>query len=314
MLITPASLDTIFNAFKLTFQGGFDEAESHWADIAMQVSSSTEQETYAWMGQMPSLREWRGDRILKGVSAYGYTIVNRLWESTVPVPRTKIEDDSIGLFKPMFAMMGQSAKTQPYELIFGLLNAGMATPCYDGRYFFDPEHPTFDKMGSDTDATGAPLTVSNIQTPSQADTQAGIQPCPSWYLLDTSRPLKPFIFQERLKPEFTALTRPEEGTVFWKDQYVYGTRARNNVGFGLWQMAQMSTAPLTGSYYGQLRTAMTTLRGDGGRLLALKGTTLVVPPALEEAGRTLLNSAVINASSNPWVGSAKLVIAPWLAD
>ncbi len=301
MLVTPASLDAIFNAFKLSYQEAFAGAESQWGDVAMQVPSTTGQETYAWLGQSPALREWLGDRVAKSVSAYGYTIVNRKFESTVTVPRTTIEDDSIGVFKPLIADIGRATKEHPDELIFALLGAGALTPCYDRRYYFDPEHPTVDVNGAD-------ITVSNIQAPAPAD-QAG----PAWYLLDTSRPVKPFIFQERLKAEFQALTRPEDPDVFWKDQYAYGVRARHNVGFGLWQMAQMSTAPLTGSYYGQLRTALTTLRGDSGRLLGLKGTTLVVPPALEEAGRTLLNSAVINASSNPWVGSAKLVISPWLA-
>ena len=75
----------------------------------------------------------------------------------------------------------------------------------------------------------------------------------------------------------------------------------------------MSTAPLTGSYYGQLRATMSTMRGDSGRLLGVKGTTLVVPPSLEEQGRALLNSALIDASTNPWAGSAKLIISPWLA-
>ena len=301
MLVTPASLDSIFNAFKLTYQQAFDGAESQWPEVAMQVPSTTGQETYAWLGQSPRLREWLGDRIVKSVSAYGYTIVNRKFESTVDVPRTTIEDDSIGVFKPLVADLGRAAKEHPDELIFALLGAGGNVQCYDGHYFFDPEHPSVDVNAAD-------VTVSNIQAPQAADA-AG----PAWYLLDTSRPVKPFVFQERVKPEFQALVAPDSSNVFWKDEYSYGIRARHNVGFGLWQMAQMSTAPLTGAYYGQLRTALTTLRSDGGRLLGLKGTTLVVPPSLEEAGRTLINSAVINASSNPWVGSAKLVISPWLA-
>jgi phage major head subunit gpT-like protein len=301
MIITPGVLEGIFRGFNTTFNKAFEGAESQWGDVAMTVPSNSSELTYAWLGQSPRLREWLGDRIVKSVSAYGYTIQNRKFESTVEVPRTAIEDDTYSVFNPLVADIGRAAKEITDELIFSLLGAGDATLCYDGQYFFDPEHPSY---ASD----GTPLSVSNIQAPAGNDV-AG----PAWYLLDTSRPIRPFIYQDRIKPQFQALVKEDDPNVFWRDVYTYGVRSRGNVGFGLWQLAQMSTAPLTGSYYGLLRATMATVRGDEGRLLGVKGTTLVVPPALEEQGRALINSALIDATTNPWAGSAKLIISPWLA-
>jgi phage major head subunit gpT-like protein len=301
MIITPGVLEGIFRGFNTTFNKAFEGAESQWGDVAMEVPSSTSELTYAWLGQSPRLREWLGDRIVKSVSAYGYTIQNRKFESTVDVPRTSIEDDTFGVFNPLVADMGRAAKENPDELIFSLLGVGNSTVCYDGQYFFDSEHPSYAADGSE-------ITVSNIQGPAGNDTVG-----PAWYLLDTSRPIRPFIYQDRIKPQFQALVKDEDANVFWRDAYTYGVRARGNAGFGLWQLAQMSTAPLNGTYYGQLRATMATVRGDEGRLLGVKGTTLVVPPALEEQGRALISSALINASTNPWAGSAKLIISPWLA-
>lgn len=134
-----------------------------------------------------------------------------------------------------------------------------------------------------------------------------------WFLLDTSRPIRPFIYQQRVPPQFQHLTQDSDERVFMRDSYTYGVRARENAGFGLWQLAFASTAPLTSDYYAEARAAMTTIRGDEGRLLGVKATTLVVPPSLELAGRTLLKSALINASTNPWADSSKLIISPWLA-
>jgi len=57
------------------------------------------------------------------------------------------------------------------------------------------------------------------------------------YLFDTSRSVLPFIWQEHTGPEFAALTDPNSQHVFFKDEYVYGTRAIWGVGYGLWQMA-----------------------------------------------------------------------------
>ena len=301
MIVTPAVLDGIFRGFNTTFNKAFDGAESQWGDVAMLVPSNTSELTYAWLGQLPRLRDWIGDRIVKSVSAYGYTIRNRKFESTVEVPRETIEDDTWEVFGPLVSDLGRAAAENPDELIFQLLGQGASTTCYDGKYFFDPEHPGFD-------VNGKAVTVSNIQTPAGSDAEG-----PAWYLLDTSRPIRPFIYQQRIAPQFQRMDQENNERVFWRDVYTYGVRSRGNVGFGLWQLASVSTAPLNGDYYGELRAAMTTLRGDEGRLLGVKGTTLVVPPALEEAGRALRPSPVINARPTPWAGSAKLIISPWLA-
>lgn len=55
-----------------------------------------------------------------------------------------------------------------------------------------------------------------------------------WYVADTSRPLKPLIFQERSRPEFTARTDPATSDhAFMRDEYVYGTRSRGAAAYGL---------------------------------------------------------------------------------
>ena len=61
-----------------------------------------------------------------------------------------------------------------------------------------------------------------------------------WFLLDVSKPVKPFIVQERRAAEFTALDKPDDENVFMKNAYLYGTSWRGNVGYALWQLAYMS--------------------------------------------------------------------------
>jgi phage major head subunit gpT-like protein len=58
----------------------------------------------------------------------------------------------------------------------------------------------------------------------------------NWFLLCTKRAIKPIIFQSRVPVEFTALEGNSENG-FMRDEYLYGVRARYNVGFGLWQFA-----------------------------------------------------------------------------
>ncbi len=59
-----------------------------------------------------------------------------------------------------------------------------------------------------------------------------------WFLLDTKRPIKSIILQQRsdVPVEFTALDDPNASDSAWmRDRFYYGVRGRYNVGFGLWQ-------------------------------------------------------------------------------
>ena len=61
-----------------------------------------------------------------------------------------------------------------------------------------------------------------------------------WYLLDTSRAVKPFIFQLRQAPQFVQFNDPKAESVFRRRKFVYGVDARGNVGFSLWFLAAKS--------------------------------------------------------------------------
>jgi phage major head subunit gpT-like protein len=57
-----------------------------------------------------------------------------------------------------------------------------------------------------------------------------------WYVFCTKRFVKPIIFQNRVPVEFASLEGYTD-TGFMRDQFIYGVRARYNVGYGIWQLA-----------------------------------------------------------------------------
>jgi phage major head subunit gpT-like protein len=62
----------------------------------------------------------------------------------------------------------------------------------------------------------------------------------AWFLLDTKRPVRAVFLQMRREFEFEALEMNSE-TGFLRDKYLYGVRARYNVGYGDWRCAYGST-------------------------------------------------------------------------
>lgn len=298
MLINQASLRSLYTGYSTAFQGGFGSVSPMFERVATTVTSTTRENEYGWLGQMPRFREWIGDRHINSLKNHGYTIKNKSFEQTIGVDRDDIEDDNIGIYAPLFTELGRSAASFPDELVFPFLAGGFATKCYDGQYFFDSDHPVIDEAGAE-------------QSVSNTGGGAGT----AWYLLDVSRALKPVIYQSRKR--FDQLVRKDQETddnVFSRKEFVYGTDGRCNVGFGFWQMAYGSKQTLDAAAYAAARAAMGGFKGDGGRPLGIVPNLLVVPPSLEGAGKKILQSQLVNGGeSNPWAGTAELLVVPWLA-
>ena len=304
MLINSANLKTLFTAYNAAFKQGLGQAAGQWQQVATPVPSTTAAEEYAWLGALPGLREWLGDRVVHGIQGHGYTIKNRAFELTVAVPRNAIEDDQYGVYTPLMQEMGSAAGAHPDQLIFGLLAQGREELCYDGAPFFSTEHKVINAKGKE-------VKVANVDDDAGSD-------APSWYLLDTRRVIKPLILQNRKEPNFVSLVSETDENVFMRAEYLYGVDCRRNAGFGFWQLAYASNKELNAENVKAAATAMGTLTGDHGRPLGIKPDLLVVPKALEFPARDLLtaqlvpNAAGTATQSNTMAGYCDFLVADWL--
>ncbi|ODT20471.1 MAG: hypothetical protein ABS35_19585 [Kaistia sp. SCN 65-12] len=297
MLVNAANLASLRVGFKANFQRGLGQATSQRAIVATMVSSSLKEQKYGWLGKIPNVREWLGPRAVQNLEQHDYSIKEKKWELTVAVDKDDIETDNLGIYAPMFEEMGQSTGSHWDQLVFNLLKAGFTTTCYDGQYYFDTDHPVLD-------AAGTPQSVANT------DGGSGTP----WFLICGNRPLKPVILQTRKDFGFTSKDSPTDDNVFDNNEFVYGSDARGNVGFGFWQFAWGSKQTLNAANYAIARAAISGMKGDYGRPLGLMPTHLIVPPGLESAARKLLNSEnAAGGETNEWKGTAELVVVPWLA-
>ena len=287
MIVNPQTLRGIYVAFNTLFNKAFAQETPLYQQIATTTPSTTDAETYAWLGDIPGMREWIGDREIQNLTGSDYVIKNKDFELTVGVDRNAIEDDKVGLYNPSIQMLGQSAAMHPDELIFKLLAEGFATKCYDGTPFFSTEHKIGEKkvsnmthaklsldayvaaraaMMSLTNGKKRPLNlvpdmlvvppalekeardilVADFINGTKNTMQGTAKPLvvpqlaghdSAWYLLCTSRPIKPLIYQERKKAKFVSKTNETDDNVFMSKKFIYGADSRGNAGFGFWQMA-----------------------------------------------------------------------------
>ena len=281
------TLKTISKAFKDEFNRVFKEYPTNYDKVATVVKAKAISVDYAWLGDIPNMREWIGDRELKDLKAYKYTITKKRFEATIEIDRDHIIYDTLGVVKPRIQSMAAAAKTHYDELVFGLLEKNDI--CYDGKKFFG-EH----KLGKKTytNLFNLDLTQENflkvraflMSIRSESNRNLKIKPNllvippqleekalkilksdqidgttnitknmadilvsseltdeKSWYLTDTTKPIKPLILQISKPITFTAMDKPDDEAVFMRAAFRYGVDAEHNAGYGLWQLIAKST-------------------------------------------------------------------------
>jgi phage major head subunit gpT-like protein len=297
MIINNDALARLYTAFTAVFNAAFQETPTWYERVAMTVPASTRIMDYKFLLDFPMVREWMGDRQIGSLEPKAYQVETKDWEATIEVERNDIEDDQLGFYNPIVAALAQEARKHPEKLIADLMNNGFTTPCYDGKSFFATDHP----VGSGT--------ASNFG----GGTGTG------WYLLDSSRAIKPFIFQLRRAVQLVRMDRQDDEQVFMRKKFRYGVDYRGAAAYGLWQLAYSSKESLNATNYATARAAMMALANAEGRPLGIQPHLLLVPPSLEAQAREILQAQFIigdptagGSKTNIWQGTADLLVVPEL--
>lgn len=303
MLINKTNLTAVFINLKTTFNKAFEAAPSLWQKTTMLVPSGSSQNNYNWLSRFPRMRKWIGDKVVKALEAFTYSIANDDFEATVEVDRNDIEDDNLGIYAPMAQEAGFSSKQLPDEIDADLKNNAFAAACYDGQYFYDTDHPVKDADGVTQSVSNTDTAVLSNATKTAADASYGAArtaimkfkddegrplglipdtlevppaleatgrmlvendkladdtPNPykgtakllvnprltsdtAWFLHVTNRPVKPFVYQERKKPDFVQQINPDSDDVFMRKKFKFGAEARAAGGYAFWQLSYGST-------------------------------------------------------------------------
>ena len=182
MDITPSVLRNMRNTFSSLFRGAYDRTPVMYPQLCTTVPSTSGQNNYGWMAQLPKMREWIGARAFQNLITQAYVLENKEWELSFSVPRKDIEDENLGQYAMFVPAYGEAARKHPDELLFMLLKNAHQTSwtvtddsgtavlysglCFDGQPFFNASHPVNSKDSSKGTysnyvSTGQALTAAN---------------------------------------------------------------------------------------------------------------------------------------------------------
>jgi phage major head subunit gpT-like protein len=140
--------------------------------LAQEVPSSTAIEEYDWIGDIPGLTEWIGDRAEATIMAGSFRIANKDWASGIQIHRNEILDHKMAQIGNRVRALAQEAQYHYADLLAQvLLNGfdGTAFPdigdgiCYDGSFLFANDHSSEDGPAQ-TNLLGGAFSESTLET------------------------------------------------------------------------------------------------------------------------------------------------------
>ncbi|MBP7936743.1 MAG: Mu-like prophage major head subunit gpT family protein [Phycisphaerae bacterium] len=144
----------------------FEKTVVYYQDLATRIVSSSDAETYRWLGTVPRMREWGNGRLAKGLRTERYSVENLKYEATIEVDRDEIADDQTGQIRVRIGELARRAATHKDFLIGQLLTSGAGPGFhgYDGVPFFSGSHISGGSGAQDNDVTYAAAAADNLPT------------------------------------------------------------------------------------------------------------------------------------------------------
>lgn len=166
MDLTQPLLVSFFQQLDMRYQAAYARRKQFFQTYAEVCPSSTKQNVYSWLAELPGLRKWVGPKMARNIATRAYALVNDDWEDTYTIDRNDISDDVAGVYGRREELLGDAASRWPDDLMTDVLIKGTTTTCFDGQFFFDTDHPVdLDDSSQGTYAnllTSTPLTQQNF--------------------------------------------------------------------------------------------------------------------------------------------------------
>lgn len=167
MIINRDKLVGAYISFNTKFNDVLTNYTPLYTKIATVLPSSAAVETYNWLGLVPNMKKWIGEREIHKLAAEKYTIENFDYANGIEVTRDDLADDKLGLVQRRIgdlAKKGLDAIDAAVANVFN--NAFTATGglAYDGQFLVDSDHTSAGSGGtSQSNYTTAQLTEASLE-------------------------------------------------------------------------------------------------------------------------------------------------------
>lgn len=147
-ILDRAYLDAAYVTFSTLFDMQLQRTPTVFQDLCTVIPVSSTVTEFKWLGDVPKMTEWIGQRAINKLQAETHQIRTRNWANGIEVERDDLDDDKLGLIAPRISQLASEGMWHIEDLVFDILNdalengagGGSLALCYDGQPLFDTDH------------------------------------------------------------------------------------------------------------------------------------------------------------------------------
>lgn len=141
-------LDAAYVTFSTLFDMQLVRTPTNFQDLCTVIPVSSTVTEFKWLGDVPKMTEWIGQRAINKLRAETHQIRTKNWANGIEVERDDLDDDKLGLIQPRITQLASEGMWSIEDLVFDIINdalssgtgGGTIALCYDGQPLFDGDH------------------------------------------------------------------------------------------------------------------------------------------------------------------------------
>lgn len=171
-LLNRAILEAAYTTYSTLFDMALANTPVIYPELATVMTGVGPVTEFKWLGDMPVMVPWDGQRQISKLRAEGHSLRTRWYANGIEIEHDDIHEDKLGMVRPRIEGLAKMGPRKIDALVIDYLVNGFGATLgttYDSQYLFDTDHT----MGTEAGATSQ----SNLQAGALDSTtfNAGIQ-------------------------------------------------------------------------------------------------------------------------------------------
>lgn len=158
-LLNRAILEAAYTTYSTLFDMALQNTPVIYPELATVMTGVGPVTEFKWLGDMPVMVPWDGQRQINRLRAEGHSLRTRWYANGIEIEHDDVAEDKLGIVRPRIEGLAKMGPRKIDALVIDYLVNGFGATlgtCFDSQYLFDTDHT----MGT---AAGA-ASQSNLQT------------------------------------------------------------------------------------------------------------------------------------------------------
>lgn len=163
-LLDRSKLEAAYITFSTIFDMALTTTAVIYPEIATVIPDAGPINQFKWLGDVPVMQEWVGDRVINRLRAETHELRTKWFSNGIELDYDDVGEDRLGIVSPRIRQLARMGPKKIDAVVVDMYNNGFAGTLgltYDGQFLWDSDHTA--------DGAGVGASQTNLQTGALSD-------------------------------------------------------------------------------------------------------------------------------------------------